>query len=353
MMESTFQHTKKKEVPRGQPNPIILRSYTNYSKQTNMSLLSLSPGLIRQCSDSSQNQSSLCQRFTKSFLQKEARVAEPLLLDKELRSLISMNVSHGRGHFFRKKQEQNIITYVKEIKPVLQCGLPICGIVAMTMAAQLLYDKGITDQSHPSNLLRFAQSNKLTRQGEILSAHQFVHIAQESLKCDGSVHHINELTLRFIIDMILCRNKAILVPYDSDKDHSPYLANGHQAHWCVIVGIAFCIPNDSPRIKELLSYCEIDRSSEYHFYLKPNRKFIETEFSTLETLNNDKVFVVARHGKSRHLGFWRLDLLLASAANLQELGPHRDPKEYMIPAEGICESLCSKFVVLQRRDSRS
>ena len=53
------------------------------------------------------------------------------------------------------------------------------------------------------------------------------------------------------------------------------------------------------------------------------------------------------NGKSRHLGFWKLDELIKSIGNLTELGPHRDPEDYAIPTGGLSECLQSKFALLE------
>lgn len=53
-----------------------------------------------------------------------------------------------------------------------------------------------------------------------------------------------------------------------------------------------------------------------------------------------------RHGKSEHLGLWKLSSLMESNANLVEFSPQRCDNEHVLPDEGLLGGLASKVVIL-------
>ena len=237
------------------------------------------------------------------------------------------------------------VSYTSDVRPVLQCGQPCCGIVAISMAHQVL--KGIREVKEtkdPLCILQAAKSEGYTKQGEILSAQTMLQLSCETLDCSGIVCNTNELSLSLIMNSISSR-KAILVPYDSDKDHTPYIASGHQAHWCIIVGVVLQANSSEPTVQELLIRTDKDSTNRNHFVLRSQEN---DTVELLERLSIENVYVIARQGKSRHLGFWRLEELRESNENLKELGPRRDPADFVIPKGGLAECLKSKIVILQK-----
>ena len=170
-----------------------------------------------------------------------------------------------------------------------------------------------------------------------------LNLAKEILEYKGTVNDVKTLTLHLILDAV-CSAKVILVPYDCDKNHSPFLDNGHQAYWCIIVGVVIRASKQTKNIQNLLSHCQKHPTIEHIYTVK---EFHPNACSCLESIPNSDVFVVTRHGKSRHLGFWKLDDLIKSIGNLTELGPDRDPEDYAIPTGGLSECLQSKFVLLE------
>ena len=60
------------------------------------------------------------------------------------------------------------------------------------------------------------------------------------------------------------------------------------------------------------------------------------------------VFVYGVQGKSRNIGLWSLQSLLASNANLEEVDPRREIEtgQFIIPQEGIQRALCNRVVIL-------
>ena len=62
----------------------------------------------------------------------------------------------------------------------------------------------------------------------------------------------------------------------------------------------------------------------------------------LPAFKEDNLFIIARHGKSRHYGLWQWDNLKSSNANLVELDPVNN--ESCLLTEEVQEGLCSKVL---------
>ena len=199
----------------------------------------------------------------------------------------------------------------------------MCGLVAISIAAELLTGTVFP----PEKLLHCAQEKGYSKQGEMFSAQHLLDLAQSQLKCRGSLIDTHTVTTADILTMI-AEKRVLVVAYDADKDHSPCLARGHRAHWCTLVG--FAIVSDSPM------------SSPGHIELCPTDFNIEK----FQEVTMDCVYVFARQGKSRHLGLWGLSALLESNSNLIEAGNWRDPCQYVIPSQGLAQSLSSVLVHL-------
>lgn len=227
-----------------------------------------------------------------------------------------------------KEQGSAVFTLVHAVEPVIQQG-PMCGLVALSIASLLL-----TGKPHsPEQLLSKARKKGYSNNGEIFSAQHLLDLATSELQCKGSLVHTTTVTSGDILTSIAQR-RALVVPYDADKDHSPCLAQGHRAHWCTLVGFAVTSlppPTVAPGT---------------HVELSP----ADLEMKLLQDLGKDQVYVFARQGKSRHLGLWGLPALLESNANLVEAGDHRSPTHYVIPSQGICQSLASLLLNLVSPD---
>ena len=246
------------------------------------------------------------------------------------------------------------VVFLRDISPAIQEG-PMCGLVALTMAAKLLQSEGDSlppARVHPENLLTSARHLSVSKQGEMFSVSGMLKVATERLKCQGAVVTSRSLSPRAVMEALV-GGKAVLFPYDADKNHSPCLARGHKAHWCVLVGFAVVLDN-RPVIANLLgSYCsrvQLDDSHTalgYHILTGNSDSFPDrllTVFS--EDMLGQSFFVFARHGKSRHIGMWNYSLLLESNGNLFEADPRRSCDHYVIPNGGIVEELCSQALVL-------
>ena len=252
-----------------------------------------------------------------------------------------------------------VAVLITNANPVIQRG-PTCGLVALTMAARLLKcDQTVSQaRTHPEALLDFARSQGISKHGEMFSACWMLRVAREQLKCRGALHPTRSLSPRAVMEALVA-GKAILFPYDADKNHSPCLAKGHKAHWCVLVGFALVL-SKRPDITDLLesccSYVQLGDSCSSH-ESQPGYYAVSAQqgpsflaglpVTCKEELLADTFHVFARQGKSRHVGLWSYGRLLESNMNLSEVDPRKSPDDYVIPDGGIAEGLCSQALVLE------
>ena len=275
-----------------------------------------------------------------------------------------------------------VLTWTRSsVRPVLQNG-PMCGLVALSMASQQLprpqpQPQGPTlraweDGCDPESLLERARDLGMSRHGELFSAEWMLQLATESIKfhhCSGKVCRAEELlgSPLALIDSLLS-GRALLVPYDADKDHTPCLRGGRKSHWCLLVGFAITLSQEgmgegggegggggtepsSTLTSEMLSTCCDRGVFENHFFVTDTKRFLhllksEPPLAESLSLSKQQLHVFARHGKSRRLGFWRCDKLLESTGNLREPCDPKENRSYVIPKEGIPQTLSSKVVVL-------
>ncbi len=271
---------------------------------------------------------------------------EPLDEKKEQKYLLEPLVTSQHFETVHETSKY-VISYIRSTAPVLQNG-PMCGLVAMTMASELLDTSsvGVKSNTHPECILEFAKQRGFTKQGEIFSTQYMQHIIQEYLAMGAEILQIQSLSEMKLIELLLSTSKTMLVPYDADKNHSPCLAGGHKAHWCVLVGFAVCLATDGTN-RAALQQCT-QKSADNLLLLKSNSKeqFVEMLLSGKCHVNG--VYVFARHGKSRYMGLWNWNELRRSNENLLGIDPQRtQPGEYVIPTPGgIREGLCSQIVTL-------
>ena len=284
-------------------------------------------------------------------------VREPLKLEEEipylLTPLLPAVTASGSDRADDHGPSRRVITFVHDICPVIQSG-PMCGLVALSMASALLHGGQILPGSQPGALLDFVKENLLSKQGEMFSVDYMLRTAKSQLQCRGKVANVDSMGLKTLLETLL-KSRAILLPYDADKNHSPCLKNGHKAHWCLLVGFALIVRTDHCTFdpSNLLECCEANHTIPGHCTLQSNSTTREVFVQKLSSLSQDdsayllhSLFVFARHGKSRHLGLWQYSDLVMSNKNLFEVGPHRISGEYVVPEGGIVDGLCSKLLVL-------
>lgn len=155
---------------------------------------------------------------------------------------------------------------------ILQTG-PTCGLVA----SSILLD-GRPDFKQ---LLALAQERGFTNHGEMCSAGQLQALLSEASDRYGHALLVRPIQGPLATDSIKSRLRdaaCLLVPYDSDVDHAPFLGQGRKAHWAVVVGY-------------------------------------------LVDADDDEFYVIARHGKTRNMAVWRLSDLAESNSNLFTFSP--------------------------------
>ncbi|XP_064485016.1 actin maturation protease-like isoform X2 [Ornithodoros turicata] len=130
----------------------------------------------------------------------------------------------------------HVVSTFCTLNPVIQNG-PQCGIVALSMATQLLKASVTVDR-----ICQEAQILKFTAKGEMFSVENMKVLAETVLgTCDAQVLHSSSSAPGQII-MHLLQGKPLLVPYDSDHNFEPCMRNGQSAHWAVLHGTLLAEP---------------------------------------------------------------------------------------------------------------
>ena len=238
----------------------------------------------------------------------------------------------------------HIITHVeRRVEPVIQNG-PMCGLVALTMAYTMLggcCTGASDDKAHPEVLLQVVKEREMSKNGEIFAVEYLESVARDHLQCQAEVVKLASVD---VFDIIL-QGKALLVPYDADKDHTPCLEKGHKAHWCLLVGFAIVLSSNLDN--SFVLQCFTPTSSlPGHFVIREDQK-ASFLINKLSLQSSAQLYVFVRHGKSAHLGLWKFTGLLESNGNLVEIDPRRTrPGEYVIPDGGIERGLSGKALVV-------
>ncbi|GAB0091923.1 UPF0692 protein CG33108 [Sergentomyia squamirostris] len=184
-----------------------------------------------------------------------------------------------------------------QLAPILQQG-PTCGFVTISM---LLRGNPSAD-----TLFRQAKARGFTAMGEMFSAGNLMEVLKSQQEFSGQCYLFEGDLNCDEIRREIMSGACLIVPYDSDVNHAPCLKSGHKAHWALIVGYL------------------ID--------------------------DNDQFFVIARQGKSRHLGIWSLSKLAASNANLKEFSQPKNyaDADFILSEGGIAgpRGLCRRTIVI-------
>ncbi|XP_022909753.1 actin maturation protease [Onthophagus taurus] len=182
----------------------------------------------------------------------------------------------------------------KPLGVLIQDG-PQCGIVALALLTA-------NPTKETVNLIyQEAVRRKFSINGEMFSCYNMCELANQFTTYRTQVF---EGTLNSgYIKHFLFDGGCLLVPYDVDKNDEPCLNNGTKAHWAVISGI------------------------------------IETE---------DDCYVLAKQGKSKRIGIWKLKDLSDSNGQLNMFSPVRCNSDlaYILPDGGVKAGLCNKCVLL-------
>lgn len=224
---------------------------------------------------------------------------------------------------------KSIVAYYKGIDAVLQEG-PSCGLVALSMASQFFDGKRCTAQE----ILAGAKSLRFTKNGEMFSACNMAILAESLLGCKATV--VSDV-FENKKDVLSCisRGFPVLFPYDADKNHQPCLNNGRNAHWALLNGGCFEVPED-------LSDFGYERWGDVDFAYRLNsgmEKYLDS---------SEKTYVFAHQGKSRHMALWDFEHLLSSNRNMFEVTTKYSSENMVLPGgdDVLCE-LRYKAVLLE------
>jgi hypothetical protein len=144
---------------------------------------------------------------------------------------------------------------------------------------------------------------------------------------------------RKFIELIL-NGHMITIAYDCDSNFEPCFKNGKNAHWALIHGFIYgldygvTINEENLDSLKFSSNClQLGENSEYKH--------------CLEQINFERFYVIAKHGKSKHSAIWNLKQLLLSNAQLNVANDKfLNPNEYIVPLNGIFETLSYKYLVI-------
>nr|CAD7602331.1 unnamed protein product [Timema genevievae] len=210
------------------------------------------------------------------------------------------------------KEAPRILSY-KYVAPILQDG-PKCGLVALCMASYFT--------PHPisvDHLYEVARLQGYTNLGEMFSVdfmaalvrHTFqpcpqVEILHQGLQDKENVlRHIQNGSLLLVppVRAKITLDLDCINSYDADGNHSPCCRWGHKAHWAIVSGAL---------------------------------------------QSQDSCYLLARQGKSRHLGVWLYEEVRLSNQNLEELDPGRvmDGHTYVLPPGGVAAGLQGQAILL-------
>lgn len=256
----------------------------------------------------------------------------PILLSNAIDSILNDECQYG-------------LVLLLNIEPILQVG-PQCGLVALTMAGQLLNDK--VRSSKVSEIFNEAKKQGFTLQGEIFSATWLATLAKSTLSCESSVLEIQPSKEGYISSLnlilkVLLKSKPILFPYDCDKNHTPCKKNGHSAHWAILIGFLIVKHENTPPTD--IDFLVKDQKLQNLFWIQKHEEQ-RYQFELEDTiLSIEDVFLMGLHGKSRHSSLWTAKDLFDSNGQMMEIGEHRSDGSFVIPADGLAD-LRGKFVVL-------
>ena len=183
---------------------------------------------------------------------------------------------------------------------------------------------------------------KLTNNGEMFSANAIEILARNVLNLNAATLDSLESNRNLIINKLM-HNSTILVPYDTDANHEPCLKNGRKAHWAIVLGFSFKIDKDKLK-------CIINDDTLNDLIDKPilNLKDTDLKADLLIKLLDESIdfSLFCKQGKSKHLKLFQFNRLVESNKNLFDVDNAKDASEFVIPKEGISESLCNKFVLI-------
>ncbi|CAH2296169.1 Hypothetical predicted protein [Pelobates cultripes] len=231
----------------------------------------------------------------------------------------------------RFSEELKWLLYNQHVPSLIQEG-PQCGLVALCMAGMLL---DINNDISLGRIVDVAVSRGYTAQGEMFSAANMRHLAEEMFGCQcelltGGMEGENRIRILHQ----LTAGRPVLIPYDEDFNHEPCRRDGHRAHWAVVSGVLFGIKNGSFRP---------DHDFPGLYYPTPDSCVLECE-------DIQETYLVAKQGKSLRYQLWSYKSVSQSNGQLLHLDPKRasDGTVYVLPKGGVAAGLCGQVVLLKQ-----
>jgi len=260
--------------------------------------------------------------------------------DADYRSMIDRELSSSSSSSSSSSFTLSLLMPDSVVDGVLQQG-PCCGIVALHMAlAQLTLKRRIAEESVAHNdsiasveeLMQTAKDEKYTSFGEMFSCDNLASLTRSYLPSSFQVRvqsflDLDEESSEKMIRDHFSFGGLILAPYDKDVDFRPCMKRGATAHWALLFGMA-----------------TVEES--------------EGEEKRNQMLPSRRVFVAARHGKSRRIAMWDWSDLLKSNEQLEEYdldklrrdndctSAENDFVEPVIPDGGLSEGLKGKMIFI-------
>nr|XP_002130113.1 UPF0692 protein C19orf54 homolog [Ciona intestinalis] len=229
--------------------------------------------------------------------------------------------------------------YNNHVTSVLQ-GLhnPVCGLVGLEMAAELLRRSDSTMPVFSTNqILDHAVDMGITKHGEIFSAYDLCILATSLFNCKATVIDSNLKSKHKLLLETILSGLPVLLAYDSDRNFSPCLNKGHSAHWALVTG--FVIRNTDFIPTDISEKLEIGENVLH----KLNKGSAILPHLLENALSHTYVYV--KQGKSLKSRLWPLQLLLNSNANLIEKDPKKNWENYFCPYN-LEHTLANRFIVL-------
>ncbi|KAF8384638.1 hypothetical protein PRIPAC_73780, partial [Pristionchus pacificus] len=220
-----------------------------------------------------------------------------------LSPLVQGRIEQARGRFIILSGEDSFLPrsfiHLLPIVPISQNG-PQCGLVALTMGLRYLTGEEIC----VSDIMKNAVESGFTKQGEMFEASDLLSLSIHPSVSSSLLAPLPSPTT--VVQSILNRS-IILIPYDCDRNHEPSLRKGVAAHWAVIVGV-LVISTESGDLSP----------------------FPDDLDSIISDLTADRLFVLAYHGKSKHLGVWSYSDVIASNLQMNQLGETRKEDDFIV-----------------------
>ncbi|XP_040582787.1 actin maturation protease [Lepeophtheirus salmonis] len=244
-----------------------------------------------------------------------------------------------------KKPDDNVNYLVgywnDNIPSALQDG-PQCGMVALWMAGHRF------ESSPPSvrDIQSYAINYGFSKKGEMFSAKNIAILAEKtipSLKAEVLPFDSN-FSLQFFLEEIIDNKSLFLIPYDSDYNNYPCLKDGLKAHWAVIFGVLFIDHSQSPPFPKIFSL-----TSSADVMYKVPKDINSNELLTMyQKISTNSFYLIGRQSKSKWIMLFDVLSLFKSNCNLKEYG--KSSIEYVLPPEGMQNTLANKIVCLRSRN---